>query len=131
MPTVDRPKTAQDIFNIVCAHLRKQRVACLDPSGNCVYANDQGQHCAVGALLLHESYAEVRQSNFCVEELPTYFPEECAWMTPHLQLLRDLQELHDNNRPSRWRRLLKRLAKKHNLVFPTLPKRKSVNALHT
>ena len=50
-------KILQQVFDEIAAALIKQGKKCVDDNGNCVYQDDDGNHCAIGHLLVPNSKA--------------------------------------------------------------------------
>jgi hypothetical protein len=111
-------RTAQEIFDTVVAHLRKQGCKSEDEDG-CLYRTPDGLSCAVGALIPKEAYSpdmENRSLNKLLEEklLPLDLQNE---FTKHRALLIDLQDVHDCSDVSKWELALKATANCFNLRY--------------
>lgn len=88
-----------DVFNYVVNHLREQgRQSLFEERDQCAYRGDGGTMCAVGALIADDEYGPSLENNSIVtlfekNLLPTDLKER---IEPNLQMLMDLQRLHDN-----------------------------------
>lgn len=105
-------QTVQALFRKACVLTAKQGGQALSrPGGPCVYANDNGQHCAVGHILpdivkdpdqLDEAYRHIGSLRTLREKVPevgTFLIEQnnetsTPTCTPH-NLLSRLQGIHD------------------------------------
>jgi hypothetical protein len=105
--------SAQDIFNVVSAHLLTQgsRAQTTGPSwGQCVYRAKDGKKCAAGVLIPNELYTPRMEGNNFRAVL-TEFPELPDWMRENAALITELQIIHDVYEPYDWRRKLNELAR--------------------
>lgn len=111
------PSSAQEIFDIVARHLLTQRersfVGYIGPEPRCAYRGPKGLKCAVGILIPDELYRESFEDLRCTM-LPDREPK-LAWMEPHMDLLNDLQHLHDRNYAGSWHQRLGVVAQDHGL----------------
>lgn len=119
----------QQIFDKVYVHLLTQNARSADESG-CLYKNPAGLKCAVGCLIPDEFYdpdiegASTRNKlleNILIKSLGELSSEK-------LNLLDQLQQLHDDTPVTSWEGLLKKLAIKWNLTVPNFV-RGEVNVL--
>ena len=114
--------TAQQVFDRVATHLFTQgRRATLGLAGGCRYRTPDGLKCAVGcmipdALYLPEMDKNAKDSNLglSAEELIEEF-SEMEPLRPHMDLLMDLQSVHDgypswDNAESVLRKRIKKVA---------------------
>lgn len=104
--------TEQEVFDQVANHLLTQKRKSKDGEILCKYRDSKGNKCAAGCLISDKEYDETM--------------EKISWTqlakngtVPHYHgvLIRDLQIVHDDEYPSRWKSALKRVAKKYRLVF--------------
>jgi hypothetical protein len=104
--------TAQEVFDQVAKHLLTQNKACYGhlTVGICAYRNDEGLKCAAGCLIADDEY----KANW----------EQLGWISlvndgvvpaEHSTLIRELQIIHDESNPDRWRDLLAELAADYKL----------------
>ena len=111
-------KTPQEIFDITAKHLLKQNEQANEQSA-CQYLTDKGLKCAIGCHIPASLYnAEIESLQ--VHELFDRFPaimEGSGLSIKYIRLLRQLQIIHDNSRPSSWPAKLKALAESHDLTF--------------
>jgi hypothetical protein len=110
--------TAQEIFDTVVAHLRKQNEVSVDDVGVCKYRSDDGLKCAVGCLIDDDHY-EPSMEGKTVEILIELglLPEH---LKPHKNLLIELQTIHDHDDPGNWESEFERVAECLNLYFDSL-----------
>ena len=121
--------TKQEIFNIVAKHLIQQHCQSKNEKGVCVYRGKDGMKCAVGVLILDEHYYPSLENVIPFFYTPYSGPEtfklnralsksgvpEDAGV---YKLLRDLQKLHDCNKPGLWEDLLRERAEIEGLEWP-------------
>lgn len=109
--------TAQEIFDTVVAHLRKQGVRSSDICHNavaireiCKYRSADGFRCAIGCLISDEKYDPGMEEKGVRALLRCYtyaFPQGC---TENVSLLVSLQAIHDVESVDRWESAFKSLA---------------------
>lgn len=86
--------TKQEIFDTVVAHLRKQGRRAANLEGGCMYRAPNGDKCAVGCLIKDDEYIPCMEKNGVLRlVLKGLLPNR---LKPHLELLADLQNTHDN-----------------------------------
>lgn len=113
--------THQEVFDKSAGHLLKQMeksTAGVSVTA-CYYRGHHGMKCAVGALIIDDVYTK-RFENMTVAGLMDKHNnamQECGLNGTHIELLTDLQSIHDNSEPFAWRNHLKTLADTHNLKF--------------
>jgi hypothetical protein len=109
----------QEIFDKVLTHLRKQGKAAVNDNGDCMYRAADGRQCAAGCLITDEEYEpqmEGRMVGYLLNkgQLP-------ARLVPHVEFLRDLQDVHDNALHHRgiraWEESMDNLARIHALQY--------------
>lgn len=107
--------TEQEVFDFVASHLLTQNETSI-VNFQCKYRGDNGLKCAAGVLIADEEY------------LPSFdeSPVECGWYSlvlkelvpnAHSEFIRELQWVHDTDKPYRWFYELERVAKAHDLDF--------------
>ena len=105
---------AQEIFDTVARHLLRQN-ACSRYLGDCMYRNPNGLRCAVGILIPDDKYHEN------IETFDVYHPLVQAALPRevrrHTTLLRELQEVHDEQGPENWLEALKECAAQFSLEW--------------
>ena len=106
--------TAQEIFDTVLAHLRKQGEAAKSYEGECVYRGPDGTSCAVGCLIPDELYDPLIEGLSAYEIMTGSRPQhdQCEWAeamalvttriakhigVEHSPLLEELQIAHDSH----------------------------------
>ena len=109
--------TPQETFNTVVAHLRKQGCKALD-MGDCVYRTVDGLKCAAGCLIPDADYKPEFEglsiSTFNGENIVCDYFKKLEY---DINLIKELQEIHDCYDPSFWETRFKALAAKRHLVF--------------
>lgn len=107
----------QEIFNQVADHLLTQKKKSRDPKvKSCQYRGPNGLKCAVGGIL------EDHEVQFGGNNCTVYSIDLPDRLQGHVKFLRELQSIHDKNRPSRWLEKLSAFAKKHKLSASVLKK---------
>jgi hypothetical protein len=125
-------RTAQELFNEVVTHLRKQNKQSLSVNGSCMYRGVDGLKCAIGYLIPDECYHDDMEGAF-FGELPRYnhearsfCPQVQPFPTALLQEFKDNEELllelihiHDDHTPLEWEERFEKLAEMLDLqLFP-------------
>lgn len=106
--------TAQEVFDTVVAHLRKQGVRSIDENGKCLYRGPNDTKCAVGCLIPNESYHpafETMSSGWVIRQ------PGLARLKQHKVLLGVLQIVHDYHDIWRWETSFQETAKEFNLQY--------------
>jgi len=135
---------AQEVFNKVVLHLYMQGEPAFGPTEGCCYRGINGSSCAVGCLIPDDKYDPIIEGVDILQVIegqnPLYITKSSARLTTilkelslldHLELLQDLQVVHDiwgldpglNTGEFKGEvvKLLKVVAKDHDLTFPKLP----------
>jgi len=111
-------KTLQETFNIVKSHLLKQNKRCAEDDV-CLYRNDEGLKCAVGALINDDEYRsehnELGLHTGLVKNMLT--ASGVSTDRESMDLMHDLQSTHDQIEPEKWEAGLKLTAVKYNLNY--------------
>ena len=85
----------QEAFDLIIAHLLKQKKRALDEHGLCSYRTMDGAMCAVG-YLIQDIELTPAQNNSCVRDLFTESLEvQALFKEVDLRFLEDMQNLHD------------------------------------
>lgn len=114
---MEQKLTQQEIFDQVANHLLTQIKKSYDPvKKECQYRGPNGLKCAVGGIITDSELG--KQSN-SINVLGFILPFRLA---VDKEFLRDLQVIHDENKPSRWINKLSLFAKKHKLDSDVLKK---------
>lgn len=115
----------QEIFNIVVAHARKQKVRAVIPHTNkCRYRGDGDLKCFVGALIPDEYYYPELESELAShiiendEELEPYLKPDDLTFGQTGRFLDELQEIHDVITPEAWEDQFVIFADTHDLMVP-------------
>ncbi len=115
--------TAQEVFNKVVTHLRKQGKQSRDTM-RCLYLSPEGLKCAVGCLIPPEDYRKDMEGKTfdCLLSDRYFHSSLIAKFNKHRDLLHRLQELHDcssvYNILETWERGFIMIAKEFNLSIP-------------
>lgn len=109
---------AQEIFDTVRDHLLKQmkKSKTQGPAVTmCLYRSPKGLACAVGCLIPDSIYSEDMEGQDIEDLLAegSWFGDQLDHLRPHVELLMDLQEVHDTNYPSSWKKKLDAVAQKY------------------
>lgn len=127
--------TAQQVFDFVVAHLRKQGrksqiVYRHSSGGSCQYrmaAEDDGTclRCAAGCLMADSEYVAGREGNSWAYLSGVYgssAPPELKVPRSHAFLIKQLQDVHDNLSVEGWEDGLKKVASVNNLEYVPVEK---------
>lgn len=120
---------AQEIYNRVVNHLRRQGRRAMRSNGACLYRTDSGMKCAAGVLIKDSEYHKFME-NKTVGELLTEravhngtTPEDMFnRLGPFKNLIGELQMAHDESVPSKWEPKFKQIAENFNLKYTAPPK---------
>ena len=107
----------QEVFDTVARHLLTQkRRSYVNNEGAelCCYRGPRGLKCAVGALIPDELYSKDLEG-LAVGSGPVAIVCKQLGIVRHLNLLADLQDLHDDVPTDRWYDRLLGLATRHRL----------------
>lgn len=102
----------QQIFDTVVNHLRKQGRKC-EIGGTCMYRGLDGQKCAAGILIPDSAYLSDMEGRR-VEEL-VYF--QFKYSKQELELIGELQKIHDKFHPASWEDGFRRIARNKGLDY--------------
>jgi hypothetical protein len=111
----------QRIFNKVASHLLRQNKKSTIPGEPqyCAYRGKDGLRCALGTLITNQNYSQGLDGAYGggvgYPEVYDSIIKSYPFCEGQVQLLHDLQSIHDMQKPSRWRQKLSVLAKKYNL----------------
>ena len=108
--------TTQEAFNTMVKHLRAQGVPSIDYRIGCLYRGPNGLKCAVGCLISDEEYRPnmemIKASVLIRDGLISGLGEV------NLDLLDDVQRLHDRSHPDQWEDGFRRIATDYKLELP-------------
>lgn len=122
----------QEIFNRVATHLLTQNAKSneLENPTVCLYRGANGTSCAIGCLITDEAYSvdleghgsassTIRKALACsgIEMDAMSYDIDVISYDTDVELLRDLQYIHDAYEVIRWREKLVEIAEKHGLEF--------------
>ena len=117
--------TQQQTFDTVVAHLRKQGRKAANDTGTCLYRAPNGDRCAAGCLVADEDYIEEWEGNIvatfngCAPLLePNPVGQYLLDLGHDLELVYELQSIHDKHDPEDWEEKWQTLARRYNLEFP-------------
>lgn len=108
--------TKQETFDTVVEHLRQQGRPAWDRGGTaCLYRTSQGLKCAVGCLIPDELYeARFEGVSLTNQKVLQHILRDLGH---DVNLLIELQMIHDGMHSSNWESEWKTLAFKHDLVY--------------
>lgn len=111
--------TDQEAFTTAARHLLNQGKKSVDlfDSCRCLYRDECGRKCAIGCLIPDDLY-HVTMENLNVVELSSEFGSiKQLFEGLSINLLEDLQSIHDRKSISDWEKLLKMTAVHFNLKW--------------
>jgi hypothetical protein len=115
--------TLQEVFDTAAMHMLQQGEAAKNTSGNCFYRSPNGCRCPVGWLIPDNLYRPDLEGNI-VRSLSIESVLTSAGVLPirmqgdyerYMDLLVELQQIHDNREPRQWKSYLISLAQRFNL----------------
>lgn len=107
----------QEVFNKVYRHLIAQN--CKAKSYHrCAYRSKNGTKCAVGCLILDPYYDPIFEGQAPLSPLLTNALEKSGVTAKSMDLLYELQRIHDNRPVEQWPRALAQVAEKFGLAIP-------------
>lgn len=111
----------QQAFDIMVAHLRQQgRPSRYDAAG-CAYRGPDGLKCAVGALIPDELYRDNMEGRtirtLLISDRDAYHKLSRLLDRVDVQLLEEMQTIHDHNEPKQWEKAFKYVAEEFNLNY--------------
>ncbi len=107
--------TAQSIFDTVYRHLLKQNARSED-GRTCLYRGPNGTQCAVGCLLTDSEVEQIGNKTGVVRARMEGNLPGRLW--EHVDLLQELQGIHDRLSPYEWKAALTVLARTSDLTVP-------------
>lgn len=121
-------RTAQELFDTVVAHLRKQNAKAMRTlsgyanscASGCAYRADNGYTCAIGCLLPDDVYTSTMENNGIDTLLDGSFqlPADLrAEFIDNQDLLRSLQTTHDGYRVDQWEDRFREVAQMFKLQY--------------
>lgn len=113
---------AQEIFDTVVTHLRKQGSKSQEYYTNgvdqCVYRNSDGKKCAIGCLISDEEYFDDMEGQPVINLFGQGY---LSHLRPYEDLLSRLQAIHDENMVSQWEGAFAEVADNFDLIMPGQP----------
>lgn len=106
--------TKQQTFDIVSRHLIRQNAKSRDGKGDCLYRDSNGNRCAAGCLIPDDRYSANLDGNTVYASKIEYLFVDLGH---DIDILKDLQEIHDSYDVEKWREELRLCAISHNLKF--------------
>lgn len=114
--------TAQELFDQIVAHLRKQNAISVDSVGDTVYFGINGLKCPVGFLLEEGEYSKDMEYHTVRDLIRAHDDKKLILsqrlydlIKEHLSLLDHLQLMHDATNPDQWEKELQAIAKQFKL----------------
>ena len=86
----------QEAFDIIIAHLRKQKRQALNEIGLCSYKTDTGAMCAVGCLIQDIELTTGENNAGISDLLTTNLKAQALFKDVSLSFLESMQHLHDS-----------------------------------
>lgn len=117
--------SANEIFERVSTHLLAQRAVSEDENGSCRLRGGEGRKCAIGSLIRDDLYrtdiegvgiAYYRHVRDGALLRALYASSVDVYDDRIVELLLDLEELHDNAHVNEWPQLLAALGQRHALI---------------
>lgn len=110
--------TKQETFDTVVNHLREQGRKASDNHGFCEYRTDDGLKCAAGCLILDDDITpEILQCGSVHVNGGNVVSDYLKDRGHDLELVRQLQLVHDKCRVKDWEKNLKFVAENYSLTF--------------
>lgn len=118
-------KTVQDAFDICVNHLLTQKVKSLswsdrDEAETCRYRGYNGLMCGIGPLIDDNHYSFTLEGRAVDNPQVITCLRDSGWgdiCDANLNVLRDVQGVHDYSSTEKWEEALKQLAVSHNLSW--------------
>ena len=106
--------TAQEVFDFVVAHARRQDKHAFLENTVCAYRSTDGLACFFGCLIPDEAYKPEFEGKSCTA--PVIWAS-AGLAVAHVHLCRALQAVHDCSPLHAWETGLERVAKDYKLVY--------------
>jgi len=108
--------TNQELFDIVVAHARKQKVRAVD-NGVCKYRTPEGHKCFAGAVIKDEFYDKSFEGLGAAVPAVARALEASGVDSDQLDLVYKLQTIHDRNYEPQWDFEFSKLATEEGLTY--------------
>lgn len=112
--------TNQELFDKVLAHARKQNARAL-ALGRCVYRHPEGLRCFAGALLADEHYDPGFEGVGALSEAVQDALIASGVAKEQMELVADLQAVHDRHVVPEWPAEFAKVAMHHKLAYENNP----------
>lgn len=110
--------TKQETFNVVKEHLLDQNAKSISPiTGHCNYRGKDGMKCAVGVLIKDEHYKTYLEDNNILDKRVRAALLESGIDAECLQMLEDLQTMHDTAYVDSWPNSMHAIAIQHGVTY--------------
>jgi hypothetical protein len=109
--------TKQETFDMIVTHLRQQGYAAKDQHNHCAYRGKNGSKCAAGCLIEDDEYHISYEGPLSIEDELTKVGSLIASKGHDIDLVTDLQRIHDYRDVDVWEVEFKVLAQKYCLIY--------------
>ena len=102
----------KEVFDRVKTHLLAQGARARNDVGLCLFHAPSGLKCAVGCLITEAAYSDEALEGYSLGEAEVSTALEASGIVVDpstLDMLRDLQHIHDSESPANWERELSHL----------------------
>ncbi|WP_395066127.1 hypothetical protein [Paraburkholderia silvatlantica] len=112
---------AQDVFDVIAWQLLRQNARATAFDGvKCMYRAPDGKRCAIGWIMPDEVYHKTIEfmgvRDIAQQMINTNYADAFArFLYRHMDLLRDLQEMHDARMPCDWPVAMRVIAQRYHL----------------
>ena len=107
-------RSKQEIFDFVVNHLRLQGKKPLNEHGTCAYRGENNRKCAAGCLIPDDSYSPDMEGEAWGSGVAT---RDLSLEIGFVNLVTDLQVVHDVSSVQHWEKMLESMAKNHGLIY--------------
>ena len=108
----------QEAFDKMVRHMRLQGEKCTDETGNCVYRGLDGMKCAVGAIIPDTEYRWEFDNSIESSQIENIIDQIPSLRDVDLDILMEMQYIHDSLPNDRWEANFESIAKSHGLEMP-------------
>lgn len=115
--------TDQEVFTMVATHLLAQNEKAMSANNSfCMYRSPKGLKCALGCLIPDNEYApELEGKTFREMQAKGLVPP--ALLSMNVDLIKELQAVHDQWQPERWATRLTIVAGDFGLQMPEIKRK--------
>jgi hypothetical protein len=107
----------QETFDTVVSHLRRQNAKAVGNYGLCVYRSTNGRKCAVGCLIPDDKYSPSLEGHSLEVEFQNELKAILAEEGHDLDLVRQLQVIHDRVFIHHWETEFEKLGRSRRLQY--------------